>query len=86
VLHNTLYRHACRPASEANRQAVVGQVVDKTGRRGGAVLVAPRLVILAEDTLYGGEECKEKVVFWVKGQSAVIIQAWSVGDCILAEL
>jgi hypothetical protein len=60
VFLNALYRHATRPACEATRETVVGEVVDKTGRRGGAVLVAPRLALLAADTLYEGYKCTEQ--------------------------
>jgi hypothetical protein len=82
-----LYNKAARPACEATREAVVGEVVDKRGRRGGAVLVAPRLALLAADTLYEGyKSTEQEAVFRVQGQSAAIIQAWRVGNCILAEL
>ncbi len=81
-----LYRHVYRPASEANRDAVLGEVVDKNGRRGGAVLVAPRLALLTADTWYEGEKCNEEAVFRVQGQSAAIIRAWRVEACVLVAL
>ncbi len=77
---------ATHPASEATREAVVGEVASKKGRLGAAVLVAPRVVLLAADAMFEGEQAHEEAAFRVQGTSAAIVRAWQVGDCALAEL
>ncbi len=77
---------ATRPASEASREAVVGEVIAGDARLGGAVLVAPRLALLAADALYYGEKAHQEASFRVQGCSTAVVRSWKVGACALAEL
>ncbi len=64
----------------------MGEAVNEKGRLGGAVLVGPRVVLLAADAMFEGEQAHEEAVFRVQGSSTAIVRAWKVGDCALAEL
>jgi hypothetical protein len=67
-------------------QSVVGEVTAGGVRRGGAVLVAPRLALMEAGVLFGGEMGGREVVFSVIGVSTAVVQVWRVEGCVLAEL
>jgi hypothetical protein len=52
TIEDRFHSIATHPASEATREAVVGEAVNKKGRLGAAVLVGPRLVLLAADAVF----------------------------------
>jgi hypothetical protein len=55
-------------------------------RCGGAVLVAPRLILMAADVLLEKNGQIEQAVFNLLDCSSAVVRVWKVGDCALAEL
>jgi hypothetical protein len=60
-------------------QSVIGEVTANDIRRGGAILVAPRLILTAADVL--PEKTIEPTAFQVLDCSSAVVRVWRVGEC-----